>query len=336
LCVGGILPALSMMHFQWRAWGNPLLPGHRFLENPSFRAQSEEGFYGATKIDWSASQQLLFDRGFGLVPLTPLLGVALLGAVIALRSPRLRARALASLGVATTTFVAISFMNNWRGGWTIGPRYLAVVVPFLGWLALIGLDALAGFAIPIAFGVALASTVIALLLSGTVSAYYPHVPEPMSRPVRDLVEPLVRYDFAPHNAANLFGLYGTASMWPWALLMLLVIATLVRHALRQNGLLSKLATFACAAVLGGLFGFAFLSDTTETNHARGALALVTQRWEPSGHDALSTLLREEPVRRDAAWERRVMATYRALGREKEAREFENARRARMPRGRSTR
>jgi hypothetical protein len=328
LCAGGLIPALSMMHFHFCAWGNPFLPGHRFLENPAYRALSQEGFYGATGINWRAAGLLLFDRGYGLVPLTPILGFAVLGSIVALRDRARRHAAVAALSVAAGTLVAISFMNNWRGGWTIGPRYLAVVVPFLGWLALIGLDVLAGTSLPLAYGAALATSCVALVLSGAVSAYYPHVPESMLRPLRDLVEPLVRYDFAPHNVANLFGLYGTESMLPWALLLMVVIATLVVLAMRRSTPLQRVMTLLIAVCMAGPLGRASLAEPTETNHARSALALVTRSWEPSGHDTLAALLRERAEARDAVWARRVMHTYRALGRENEARAFEDTLRTR--------
>ena len=47
--------------------------------------------------------------------------------------------ALASIVVM---YVFICFMNIWHAGWSIGPRYLAFAVPFLGWASLVALDAL--------------------------------------------------------------------------------------------------------------------------------------------------------------------------------------------------
>jgi hypothetical protein len=221
-------------------------------------------------------------------------------------------------------------MNNWRGGWTVGPRYLAVVVPLLGFLALLGLDALLRWGVGLVHGAVVASLLIGLAASGAVSAYYPHVPEAMTRPVRDLVEPLARYDFAPYNAGNLFGLFGTRSMLPWAMLALLAFATVLVRVLRAgSGVQPWIAVIAASSLLvtGSRVS---LTVATETNQAAGALAFVTSRWEPSGHDALSALEEVPGEQRDAVWEQRVIRVYRALGREREARAVEN--RTRAPRG----
>jgi len=214
VAAGCLPPVLAMMHFQWRAWGNPLTPGHRFLENQAYRALSEEGFFGATGFHLDAALGLLFDPGYGLFALTPLLLVAPFGARIALRQRSLRAPAVAALFACVLSYLLICTMNNWRGGWTVGPRYLAVTVPLLGFLALIALDRLAARARSLALGFAVGSTAAGIVLSGLVSAYYPHVPEALARPVPDLVLPLMEAGLAPFNAGRWFGMTAPLRCFP--------------------------------------------------------------------------------------------------------------------------
>ncbi len=85
-------------HFQWRAWGNPLTPGHRFLENQAYRSLSEEGLFGATGFHVEAAVGLLFDPGYGLFALTPILLIAPLGVWVALRERTPRAPASSLTG----------------------------------------------------------------------------------------------------------------------------------------------------------------------------------------------------------------------------------------------
>ncbi len=75
----GLPPALSMMHFQWRAFGNPFTPGHRFVETAAFRTAHEQGLYGAVAPSGEALYGLLLEPSAGLFPLTPYLWFALPG-----------------------------------------------------------------------------------------------------------------------------------------------------------------------------------------------------------------------------------------------------------------
>jgi len=221
--LGGLVPTLAVMHFQWCAFGNPFRPGHLYVENPAFRAGHESGLYGADQVHWDAAARLLVDWRWGLFVLTPILLFAFYGFVRLLRERSERPGALAALGVAVPTYVVICFMNNWTGGWSIGPRYLALVVPFVAWGALGALDWLAGRWPRTTGAVALGTTAVALVASGFPSMYYPHLPPELHHPLPHLFGVLIAHDYAPHNAGNLLGWYGTASMVP---VLLLLAATL--------------------------------------------------------------------------------------------------------------
>jgi hypothetical protein len=296
IAAGGVLPVLAMMHFQWRAWGNPLTPGHRFLENQAYRALSEEGFFGATGFHREAASGLLFDPGYGLLALTPILLAAPLGAWVALRERKLRAPALTALAVCILTYAAICSMNNWRGGWTVGPRYLAVTVPLLAWLALLGLDRIAARARFLAYGLALGATAAGIILSGLVSVYYPHVPEALARPIPDLILPLMRAGLSPFNAGHWLGWDGASAMWPVLLALVVACGAIWVSAYRDlvgpaRGLLLCVALLSAAAL-----SWPAWVDPTATQAAIRARAFVMRTFQPRAHASHDVARKKQSAR----------------------------------------
>ena len=315
---GGLLPTLSMMHFQWRAFGSPFTPGHLMVENESFRAIHHQGLYGAVGPSAEALYGLLLDPGAGLFPLTPLLALGLWGIWLQLRDARSRPDAVCVTSLLVLTVLAISSMSNWRGGWTIGPRYLALTVPFLAAAALPALERIAVTAPSHARALALGALGAGLVASGALGAYYPHLPPEFTRPLPQLLWVLIDHGHAPRNAGNLLGVYGGASMLP-----LLLCATLVMaHGLCDLPNASSRALVALSAlVIAGVLLTPALRRPDEEPGVLGAVAFVTRRWTPAGHDDAAQLRAEIKHSREAHSRdlERLAALYEAEGRDQEAR-----------------
>jgi hypothetical protein len=250
--------------------------------------------------------------------LTPFLLLGALCVPLTLQRRDLRSAVLASVAVCLLSYLAICVMNNWRGGWTIGARYLAVTVPFLAWLGVVGVDALSARFRSLGLGTALGFTATGLVLSGLPSAYYPHLPEALTRPIPDLIMPLVHHDFAPFNAGAFVGVHGTISMGPLFALLAAALAWLLVQALHTAGAARSFALVASATLAFAFSTWPAWARGSETKESQKALAFVTQSWTPEGHDALSKLLSFEESARDAVWAQRVITVYRALGRERDA------------------
>jgi len=316
---GGVLPALAMMHFQWRAFGNPFTPGHLFVETAGFRAAHEQGLYGAVSPSWSALYGLLFDLGAGLFPLTPLTWFALPGFVVWWRQRRARAAAISCAALCVLTTLAIASMNNWRGGWTIGPRYLAVCLPFLGFAALHALDKLyhSRSSAPLwAAGLALGATLAACVASGIPSAYYPHLPPEFTRPLPQLFAVLIAHGYAPMNLGQVFGLWGTASMLPLGLCAALLCSLGVWVVPRPW----RAPAGGVALLSAALWLWPLWLRPADEPGVQQAVAFVTRRFHPSGHDRAARLRAQLTATRSRdpeAW-KRLEHTYRAEGRDREA------------------
>jgi len=294
--LGGAVPTGLTLLYHKRCFGSAFKPGYSFLENATFREETNQGFFGATQFSWEAGLRLWFDPAFGLVPSTAiflaaffglgawlrpawldgpmsatarlrrdvasvLLGLGALGAlakivlvarahtvvhdglhagmgpwvallavtVIALGMLRLPSPARPDRALGATMALSvlllthlIGMMNNWRGGWQVGPRYLVTLVPVLGLAALATLDGLlprhhlhtpaatARWASVTLF--AAGATVASMLVTGLPSAWFPHLPLEYTSPIFEMMMPLLRSGFVPHNGGHLLGLQGLASM----------------------------------------------------------------------------------------------------------------------------
>lgn len=303
--LGGAIPTGLTLLYHKRCFGDPFKPGYSFLENPTFREETNQGFFGATQFSWEAGLRLWLDPAFGLIPSTPVFLVSLVGfgayfawgpeaperatparvwarrgatalfagfaALAAVKAARALHGAplasshaavgpwLAALAFALVALVAaqlprprrpdaslvwvmalsalglsrlIGAMNNWRGGWQVGPRYLVTLVPVLAITALAGLDALRGrgdgararAATVFAGG----ATLAAMALTGAPSAWFPHIPLEFSAPLFEMILPLLRGGYVPHNAGHLAHLTGHLSMAGFYLAALGVVWVLAK------------------------------------------------------------------------------------------------------------
>lgn len=284
--LGGLLPTLAMMHFQWRAFGSPFTPGHLMVENAAFRSAHFEGIYGAVGPSAEALYGLLIDPAAGLFPLTPIVLFGVCGFGLLIRNRSERVDASIALSIIGLTLLAICSMNNWRGGWTIGPRYLAVVVPFIAWASLPCLDQISRRFPRLAFSLALGCTITALIASGLPSVYYPHLPPEFSHPLSQLFALLIAHDFAPYNLGNFVGLTGTQSMWP---LCFIAAAALLFCLKTAFGWIEKAKLVIGSVVVAVCLLWPLTTRTPPEPKVRQAVAFITRNWTPQGQDLVTQL-----------------------------------------------
>ncbi|HEU4537672.1 MAG TPA: hypothetical protein VFS00_26310 [Polyangiaceae bacterium] len=334
---GVALPLGLLALYQWRAYGDPLAPGHRLLETAQFRALSETGFYTLRLPSPRAAFALLFDGGFGLLATSPFFALAALAPASRLLRPgalarpeRARTLALASAALAFALALAgVAASSVWRGGWTIGPRYLGAAPALLAPLALAGLEAVArggarrrAAARAIALGLALASFV----RGGAIGLLVTTLPETIERPLAQVLVPFLRLSLVPHHALELAGV---RAPWPWwlapagALGAFAVVAAIamrasgeaaasgegatsgegassgegVRDGGRAGGAATVVAALALAAV-ASLPGFVMPAGAVDRGPA--VRSFFYDLWEPAGRDALARAL-ERAARDEGAW-----------------------------------
>lgn len=185
--LGALLPIALLAWYHYAAFGGILENPYGHLENPDFRTSHSSGFFGLDGVEGSAlvgSFFAPFNGLFWFVPWT-ILPVALLP--LALRHPNLRGPAILTGSVLVAYALFVSMVDNWRGGWTAGPRYIMPVVPFLAWYLLEVLREIPlGRAGSLLRTVAMATGLAGAFLCGLSALYFPHYPEQVFNPVFEI------------------------------------------------------------------------------------------------------------------------------------------------------
>jgi hypothetical protein len=283
------VPGGLLVHFHASAFGSPFSTGYAYIENPAFQQMLSEGWMGTTYPRLDRLIFLLASRDTGLFVYSPLLAAAPLVAFllpVVRRSPwwdrRSLRECLVCAAVSVTLLLFISANILWRAGWTAGPRYLTAMVPFMAVLSAYGLDAAhRTWHLPVR-ALALAAVMVGMVMSGVSGAIYPHLPVTFHNPVFEILVPLLRDGFVPHNLGFALGLPGLSSTLP---ALVLGVAPLLVHLVcnahprpTPRLLVLAAAMVSCALALAPLH----LIHRTDTMPAWGLVDLrsVTTSWEP--------------------------------------------------------
>ncbi|MGA8892800.1 MAG: hypothetical protein WB493_14610 [Anaeromyxobacteraceae bacterium] len=127
---GLFLPFLVICAYNLTAFGMVFTTNYSFM-NPIFRASRAVAFGIFGLPDPEALLSLVGSPFRGLFFTSPFLLLGIPGLVVLHRDPE--RRPFVWLAVATSSFflLFVSTMNEWHGGWSVGPRYLAPAMPFL-------------------------------------------------------------------------------------------------------------------------------------------------------------------------------------------------------------
>lgn len=276
LGLGGLLPFGLGLWAHQRMWGHPLKTGYSFLANPAYADAHATGFFGVGVPRLAPLAQVLFSAETGLFFFSPVL---LVGLAMLLRSafPRevnRRHRLVARVGGVGVLllFLFIAGHSAWRGGWTLGPRYIIPIAPLLSvWLV-------EAMVVPSVRPYALALGALSICVNGFSSALYPHLSDVYSNPIAHFVLPTYAAGYAPYGLGTLIGLKGG-----WAnavhVLPLLAVAAWTASRAPLEGWARRLAL--CGALFAA-FGL-LLASIPERNPQ--AAQRETQRlwamWEPN-------------------------------------------------------
>jgi hypothetical protein len=300
LASGLAVPALVLLHFHWRAFGNPLMTGHGFSENEDYAVLLNTGYLGLGVPSPRAAWLLAFSRSFGLFGTAPFLALGLLAIPFGLvRAPVTHehdARRVERIATATwllamaLLWTTVSSAINWRGGWTIGPRYLGAAPPFFAYGAVTALEQIAQrkphtreLATSVAAGAALAGVV----QTGVVSMFVSSLPEEITRPLVQLIVPLLRQGHTPYNVFDILGIRSAA---PWAILVLMLLAAAIVSAFAGVARSQFIARAAVIAVVAAILTLPVLvrapgmpENSAALESAAARVAFLRDAWEPKGH-----------------------------------------------------
>jgi hypothetical protein len=275
--LGALPPAVALGAYQTALFGRPWETPFSHLENPAWGLlHNKARLLGMRLPSREALGATLFSVSLGLFVFSPFLLVGVAAAVwLAARGPR--AEGITVLAVFALMVFFLTSVPNWHAGWCVGPRYIAVVAPFLaGALALAWRSAPSRFALSMVVAGLVIPSVLLNVISGAV---YPHFPEVFDNPVFDLIFPLLGDGYRPYGLGWLLGLRGSAAMLPLGAFVVVAVApglagpdpTPRRWAMHAGG-----ALVIAAAFLLPLSSYGRPPRAEEAS----AAAFVRATWEP--------------------------------------------------------
>jgi hypothetical protein len=177
LVLVGAAPLLvGLMLYHRACFGSPLTSGYKFLNDAAYQGWHVGGFLGIRLPDARAFFLSIFSPLRGLLVLSPFLAAALFG----LGEARARAQpyfVLLVVLLAGNAYFTSSFTyDSW--GWTVGPRHLTPMLPFLMLPVGLALQKLQGSS-PLRFAFFAGLCVSAVLMTGFVT-FVNYVPDDVS------------------------------------------------------------------------------------------------------------------------------------------------------------
>jgi hypothetical protein len=213
LGASGALPFALGLWAHQELWGSPFKTGYAFLENHAYVEVHRSGFFGVGPPKLEAFGGALFSPGTGLFFYSPVLLLGLVAAFRAAVRSRWRRRpgdlpralAIAALVGFVLEVLFIAGHTGWRGGWTVGPRYIITVAPVLGLWAVEALESPALGALGAVLGAA------SIAATGYAAALYPHLSDVYTNPLVTFLWPSYRRGASTYGLADSLGLTGSGA-----------------------------------------------------------------------------------------------------------------------------
>lgn len=199
LCAGALIPTAATAIYNQLCWGHPLKTSIGFLANPEFARNQSQGLFGLVGPKAAAAYSLLISPAKGLFFFSPILLLSLPALIYASIRSHFKRIAILSLIIFIWMIVYASSLTNWDAGWTVGPRYATVIVPFgiLGFA--LAWPSLPGGARTIFLPAAILFSILSLVFTAPTSVLFPHLPPESQNPVFELIWPLWRDGMTPHT-----------------------------------------------------------------------------------------------------------------------------------------
>lgn len=199
----GAAPPLALgLATHWAAWGAPWRTGYSFLENRAYVKVHASGFFGIAWPKPDVLLQVLFSPDTGLFFFSPVLLIGVYGLFHMLR--RRGAERIFAVSAALAVLLKLAFISGhsgWRGGWTLGPRYIIAIVPILGLTGALFLLSTDRVSKRLRFCTATTSG-LSILATGFAAAIYPHLSDVFANPLATFVAPSYVAGFHSYGIAH--------------------------------------------------------------------------------------------------------------------------------------
>lgn len=272
--VAGIVVAMPTLIAHQSMWGAPWRTGYSFLENPQYQPLVRGTFFGIGLPSPSVLVTTLVSPELGLFFFSPflLLGLLWLARGKAGGVDRVdfdRVDVVVTVGVVLGFMLFIAGFRGWRGGWSVGPRYILEVAGVLAVCAVDGVGV-----VPRRWRLPLLMPLVSVsvLHSGLAGAFFPHLPDVLRAPVGELLLPLIARGFCPDSVPLWLG--ASASMGALVVAGVVLAAPVIVCLAHRR--------FAAALAVLVLVPVAWLETATVSVSAVRAKEVrrVTDNWRP--------------------------------------------------------
>jgi len=275
MALGSLPIAAFLAYYHHVAYGGIFKTGYSYAVDTALK----NGFMGLVGPTWVSFVNTVLLPSNGLLVLAPWALLAFVGMVVAAMDRVVRRRcgpeALACAVILLADILMLSSLVPYmsRSGWAVGPRYMTLAMPFVAWLAAIGLQAAKRNRVTHSLSLALVlASVVVFVVGGTT---FPHWPERLQNPLYDLVFPLLGRGYAVHSLGTAVGLGGIFAILPLYVFGLVTVLWLL--GLWQRRALPQLVLVCGLTVMLVLAHRAFpKTDTTRVN----PWPMIHSIWEP--------------------------------------------------------
>ncbi len=221
---GSLLPVTVVLWYHKVAFGSYWATPYSFLLHTPFRVANSKGFFGYTAPRWGNLIGTLISSSYGLFFWTPFFLFFFVGLFWLWRYKSLRFLVGWFLALVGWWSFYSTLQFNPRGGWTVGPRYIANIVPFMMLVSAWAADRFyRRYGNRAVFFIA-TTAIWSILLYAPSGAYFPHLPDHSKMPLLEVIGVMVSQGLTPMNILGLSPGWATAIFFIVLLSICLYIA----------------------------------------------------------------------------------------------------------------
>lgn len=239
--LGAALPVGFTFYYHMKCFGGLFQFPYYYETFQQFAVAHQQGIAGVTFPGslrelgghLSSLLQLLISPYRGLFFYSPFLLIGVSGMIKMIRDKEWRREGWLFLAIMVVYFLFLSAFSDWEGGWSMGPRHLVPILPFMATAVLFQIGRTSGaFRKGLIWFLSISSLIaITLTFLGTVT--FPYFPKEFMNPLYDLSwQLLLRGKLAP-TLGELCGLAGFYRLIPIILLVGILSSILLRDLSRE-------------------------------------------------------------------------------------------------------